>query len=89
MFWRDGDLADEGEDDPEGLGLSSRRRRSALETIKKALAEREVAMPQLAGYPLHKVEKILSLAGVSPERIRLRVREDPRERGLVMLAAPN
>ena len=74
--------------DPEGLGLSSRRRVSALEKIKRALSQREVAVPTLAGYPLHKAEKILALAGVGADRIRLRMHEDPRERGTVISQRP-
>lgn len=81
------------DDDPEGLGVSasavsSRRRETALEQIKKALAEREIPVPQLAGYPLHKAEKILSLAGVAKERIKLRLNEDPRQRGTVIKQRP-
>ncbi|MBL4846157.1 MAG: PASTA domain-containing protein [Planctomycetes bacterium] len=76
------------EEDPEGLGLSARHRETTLEQIKKSLALREVPVPQLVGYPIHKARKILSLAGVAPERIRLRLSEGPRERGTVVAQRP-
>ena len=74
-------MSERGGDKGDGLELDALRRQSALETLKKQLAAREVPTPQLEGYPLQKARKILSLVGVSPERIRLRLTEHPGERG--------
>ncbi|MGE0711380.1 MAG: phage tail protein [Planctomycetota bacterium] len=88
MTQGEGNELDEG-DDPEGLELSALRRESALERLKKALSEREVPTPQLEGYSLQKARKILSLVGVSPERLRVRLVEHPGERGRVVRQRPD
>ena len=81
-------MSEQGGDNGDGLELDALRRQSALETLKKQLAAREVPTPQLEGYPLQKARKILSLVGVSPERIRLRLTEHPGERGTVIRQRP-
>lgn len=75
-------------DDPDGLELGALRRQSALEQLKKKLAEREVPLPQLEGYTLQKARKILELVGVGADRVRLRMSESPLERGQVLEQRP-
>ena len=82
-----GNQASAGDED--GLELSSRRRESALEQLKRALAAREMPTPQLAGYPLHKARKILSLYGIAPERVHVRLTEHHEQRGLVVAQRPD
>lgn len=72
----------------DGLELSSQRRESALERLKKALAEREIAAPRVEGYPLLKARKILRLAGLPASRIRVRLVEHMAERGMVVGQRP-
>ncbi len=74
--------------DDDGLALGARRRESALERLKKALAEREMPAPKLEGYSLHKVRKILALSGVSPERLRVRLTDHHERRGTVVAQRP-
>lgn len=74
--------------DDDGLELSSRRRESALERLKRELAARELPTPQVAGYPLHKARKILALSGISPERVRVRLAEHHDPRGTVVSQRP-
>lgn len=72
----------------DGLELGAQRRESALERLKKSLAEREIPTPHVEGYPLRKAHKILRLAGVNPLRIRTRLTEHPAERGTVVAQRP-
>lgn len=75
-------------DDGEGLALGAKRRESALERLKKALAERELPAPKLEGYSLHKARKILALTGVAPERLRVRLTDHYAPRGTVVAQRP-
>lgn len=72
----------------DGSELDGRRRESALERLKKALAAREVPMPQLEGYSLRKAKKILALSGLDPARLRLRLVEHVEDRGEVVRQRP-
>ncbi len=73
----------------DGLELDARTRETALERLKKALAEREVPMPRLEGYSLRKARKILALTGVDPARLKLRLTENEAfERGDVVRQRP-
>lgn len=76
------------DDAGDGLDLVARGREGALERLKKALAAREVPMPTLEGYPLRKARKILSLSGIDPARVRIRMQEDVHERGSVVRQRP-
>lgn len=51
------------------------RRESALEKLKRQLADSSVGMPQLEGYPLRKAMKILTLAGFPLDKVRVRFLE--------------
>jgi phage tail-like protein len=72
----------------DGLELAGLRRESALERLKKALAEREVPAPQIEGYSLRKAKKILDLAGIDPERIKVKLVEHHERRGTVVSQRP-
>lgn len=72
----------------EGLELQARGRESTLERLKKSLAEREVPVPRIEGYPFRKAAKILELAGVHPQRLRLRLQESVEARGQVIRQYP-
>ncbi|MBI3725785.1 hypothetical protein HY251_17800 [bacterium] len=64
------------------------RRESALERLKKALAAREMPVPQLEGYTLSKARKILHLVDIDASRLRVKYVEDEREKNLVIGQRP-
>ncbi|RMG06373.1 MAG: hypothetical protein D6731_25945 [Planctomycetota bacterium] len=72
----------------DGLELGRLRRESALERLKKALAEREVPAPQLEGYPLWKARKILDLVRIPAERLQLKLVESEQPRGTIVSQRP-
>ena len=75
-------------DRPEGVELQARGRESTLERLKKALAEREIPTPTVEGYSYRKAVKILDLAGIDPQRVKLRLQENPARRGAVIRQHP-
>jgi phage tail-like protein len=77
-----------GDGNGDGLELGSRRRVSALEALKKKLAEREVPAPQVEGYSLHKARKILDLSGVDLSRLKIKLVEHTERRGTVVSQRP-
>ena len=76
------------EETGDGLAVVSARRESALERLKKKLADREVPVPQLEGYPLAKARKILRLVGIEAERLKVKYAESEVERGTVIAQRP-
>lgn len=75
----------------EGDGLEVKvtaRRESALERLKKKLADNEVPVPQLEGYPLAKARKILRLLGIDEDRLEVKYGESETERGQVIGQRP-
>jgi len=76
-------------EDGEGLEVRvAARRESALEKLKKQLAEREAPVPQLEGYSLAKARKILRLVGLEESRLRVKYVESEAERGEVVTQRP-
>jgi phage tail-like protein len=69
------------------IGVAARRE-SALERLKKALAEREVPVPRLEDYPLAKARKILRLVGIDESRLRVKYVESEVDRGQVIGQRP-
>ena len=77
--------AGNGNGDGDGHDIQvARRRESALERLKKALAARETPVPQLEGYTLSKARKILHLVDIDPARLRVKYSEDERDKNLVV-----
>ncbi len=75
----------------EGDGLDvqvTARRESALERLKKKLADREVPVPQLEGYPLAKARKILRLLSIDESRLDVKYAESEVDRGQVIGQRP-
>ena len=72
----------------DGSDLENKRREGALERLKKALAAREVPMPQLEGYTLQKAKKILALSGLDRKRLKVRLVDHVEERGKVVRQRP-
>jgi phage tail-like protein len=72
----------------DGSDLDVKRREGALERLKKALAAREVPMPQLEGYTLQKAKKILALSGLDKKRLKVRLVDHVEERGKVVRQRP-
>ncbi|GIW72529.1 MAG: hypothetical protein KatS3mg102_2071 [Planctomycetota bacterium] len=71
-------------------GVRAARRESALEQLKRQLAERAVTMPPLEGYELRKALKILELSGFPMERVRIRyVEHEAAPRGRVVRQYPD
>jgi phage tail-like protein len=76
-----------GPESPPAVQVAARRE-SALERLKKALAEREVPVPQLEGYPLTKARKILRLVGIDESRLKIKYVESELERGQIVSQRP-
>lgn len=72
----------------EGPEVQVARRESALERLKKALAEREMPVPRLEDYSLAKARKILRLVGLDESRLRIKYVESEAERGQVIGQRP-
>lgn len=66
-----------------------KRRESALEKLKRQLAENSAEMPPLEGYDLRKATKILKSAGFPLEKVRIRYLESEEPRGLVTRQYPD
>ncbi|MEZ0230743.1 MAG: phage tail protein [Planctomycetota bacterium] len=84
-------MTDAPVEDGAGDGLEvqvTARRESALERLKKKLADREAPVPQLEGYPLAKARKILRLVGIDEERLEVKYAESEIERGQVIGQRP-
>jgi phage tail-like protein len=58
-----------------GDGARALRRESALEKLKRQLAENAVEMPPLVGYDIRKASKILNVSGFPMDRVRVRYLE--------------
>ena len=77
------------EDAGDGLEVQvTARRESALERLKKKLADREAPVPQLEGYALAKAKKILRLVGIDESRLEVKYAESEVERGQVIGQRP-
>lgn len=64
------------------------RRESALEAIKRKLAETEIEMPRVEGYPLHKARKILDICGFPLDKVQVRYTESSVAKGTVIRQSP-
>lgn len=73
----------------EAEGAAPKRRESALDKLKRQLAENAAEMPPLEGYDLRKATKILSSAGFPLEKVRIRYIDSEEERGLVTRQYPD
>lgn len=72
-----------------GGAVATRRRESALEKLKRQLAEHAADMPPLEGYDLRKAMKILRTAGFPLDKVRVRFIESEEVRGLVVRQYPD
>jgi phage tail-like protein len=66
----------------------SARRESALEKLKRQLAENSAEMPPLEGYDLRKAVKILRAAGFPLEKVRVRYLDSDEPRGFITRQYP-
>ncbi|MFC1705416.1 phage tail protein [Planctomycetota bacterium] len=66
-----------------------RRRESALDKLKRQLAENAVDMPPLEGYDLRKAMKILKSAGFPLDKVRVRYIDAEEPRGLITRQYPD
>lgn len=70
-------------------GGASRKRESALEKLKRQLAENAAEMPPLEGYDLRKARKILRAATFPESKIRVRYIDSDEPRGQVVRQYPD
>jgi len=70
-------------------GVASRKRESALEKLKRQLAENAAEMPPLEGYDLRKAKKILKAATFPDDKIRVRYIDSDEPRGQVVRQYPD
>lgn len=66
-----------------------KRRESALDKLRRQLAENAAEMPPLEGYDLRKAMKILRSAGFPLDKVRIRYLESEEVRGLVTRQYPD
>ena len=66
----------------------ARAREGTLQRVKRELMRRELPVPRLEGYALHKAKKILALTGVGAERLRVKLVHSEEERGQVLRQSP-
>jgi phage tail-like protein len=72
-----------------GASGGSERRESALEKLKRQLAENSADMPPLEGYDLRKAIKILRAAGFPLDKVRVRYLDSDQPRGLITRQYPD
>jgi phage tail-like protein len=72
-----------------GEGGASRKRESALEKLRRQLAEKSAEMPPMEGYDLRKAKKILRAAGFPEEKLRVRYIDSDEPRGNVVRQYPD
>lgn len=71
------------------VGVASKKRESALEKLKRQLADNSAEMPPLEGYDLRKATKILKAAGFPLDKVRVRYIESEEPRGQVVRQYPD
>jgi phage tail-like protein len=74
---------------PAGGAVATKRRESALEKLKRQLAEHSADMPPLEGYDLRKAMKILRTGGFPLDKVRVRYIDSEEPRGLVVRQYPD
>jgi phage tail-like protein len=72
-----------------GAGGAARKRESALDKLKRQLAENSADMPPLEGYDLRKALKILRAAGFPLDKVRVRYIDSEEPRGQVVRQYPD
>jgi phage tail-like protein len=70
------------------VSVAMKKRESALEKLKRQLADNSAEMPPLEGYSLRKARKILQSAGFPMDRLRVRYIDSEEQRGLVVRQYP-
>jgi len=72
-----------------GGAVATKRRESALEKLKRQLAESSADMPPLEGYDLRKALKILRAAGFPEDKVRIRYIDSEEVRGQIVRQYPD
>ncbi len=65
-----------------------KRRESALQALKRKLAETEIEMPKVEGYKLSKARKILDICGFPLDKVQIRYTESELPKGTVISQRP-
>ena len=84
-----------GAADPSGanggtaVGIATKKRESALDKLKRQLAEHSAEMPPLEGYDLRKALKILRAANFPLDKVRIRYIDSEETRGQVVRQYPD
>src|SRR5437764_1973988 len=78
-----------GDNGGAAVGVASKKRESALDKLKRQLAEHSADMPPLEGYDLRKALKILRAAQFPLDKVRIRYIDSEEPRGQVVRQYPD